>query len=86
VNAWTRHAAEQLILALAAQASRPRQRQLLERVQTTVTALPQQFPATSAVKGVAAAPVPETSYVILYRLSAHALTILGIIDPTHADT
>jgi hypothetical protein len=86
VNAWTRHAAEQLILAIAAQASRQRQRQLLDMIQTTVATLPQQFPATSAVKGVAAAPVPETSYVILYRLSAHGLTILGFIDPTHADT
>ncbi len=86
MNSWTRHAAEQLISALAAQSSRHLQRQLLGMIQTTVAALPQQFPATSPVKGVAAAPVPETSYVILYRLSAHGLTILGFVDPTHADT
>jgi hypothetical protein len=86
VNAWTRHAAEQLISVLAAQASRQRQRQFLDMIQTTVAALPQQYPASSPVKGVAAAPVPETSYMIFYRLSPHGLTILGFIDQTHADT
>ena len=81
MTAWSRPAAEQLVSALAVQASRQRQRKLLGMIETTVAALPRQFPATSPVKGVAAAPVPETSYVILYRPSSHGITILSIFDP-----
>ncbi len=87
MTAWTRPAVEQLISVLAAQASRRRQWELLETIQTTIATLPRQFPASSPVKGVAVAPVPETSSVILYRLSSqHGVTILGFFDPVQADT